>query len=74
LKAGVFNERGTEYLRTAKSGHLDLLDAIKYMNLNVRWGELPTGESNDGLLPGQMRLGPFRNSTTFKGGVTNRPI
>ena len=40
LRTGVFNSKQTDYLRTERTGHLDLIGALKYMVLNLRWNEL----------------------------------
>lgn len=74
LKAGVYNESGNDYLRTARGGHLDLLDALKYTNLNCRYNEILGGDDEfKGLRPGQFNVSPFKNTSSFKSGVTQRP-
>lgn len=35
LQVGLWNERRTDYLRGEKTGHLDLLDALVYLNRNL---------------------------------------
>lgn len=50
LRTGVFNAKQTDYLGTERTGHLDLIDALKYVVLNLRWNEL--------IRPDQPRGGP----------------
>jgi hypothetical protein len=77
LRTGVFNSKQTDYLRTERTGHLDLIDALKYVVLNLRWNELirpdqPRGGTD--VPQGHMRVGAFRPPGNFKGGVIQRPI
>jgi hypothetical protein len=75
LKTGIFNAKGTDYLRTERTGHLDLIDALKYINTNMRWSELPRAATPEGgLKQGQMYVGPFRAAGNFKSSVIRRPI
>lgn len=77
LKAGVYNEKGTEYIRTNRGGHLDLIDSLKYISLNMRWHEILTGAvdpNSQGLRYNQMNVSPFANKgQSFKTGVLSRP-
>lgn len=80
LKTGVFNQKQTDYLRTEKTGHLDLIDALKYCCLNLRWNELllaPQPEPQ-ALGPGQIYVGtqpsPFNRGSQFATGVIRRPV
>ena len=34
LRTGVFNAKQTDYLGTERTGHLDLIDALKYVVSN----------------------------------------
>lgn len=80
LLTGVFNPRQNDYLRTEKTGHLDLIDALKYCCLNLRWQELLETEAPPQTGPGQVWIGPRRESpfsqtgAAFAGGVTRRPV
>lgn len=77
LLAGVFDSKGVNYLRTGKGGHLDLLDALKYVNLNLRWNEVLDAQQalNERNLPtGQFYVGPFGRSGNFRDGQNNRPV
>lgn len=76
LSAGVYNAKGTDYIRTARGGHLDLLDALKYGVLNMRWNELlRTEDVRKGLLWNEMdtRRSPFGHGT-FRSGMFQRPV
>jgi hypothetical protein len=75
LLTGIFNSKGTDYLRTERTGHLDLIDALKYLNTNLRWSELPRGPAKEGMKANQMYVGPFRTTSqgNFKSAVLNRP-
>jgi hypothetical protein len=73
LRTGVFNAKMNDYLRTDRTGHLDLVDAAKYLALGVRWRELlhePPPEVN--LRHDQLRIGGFVGET-FRHGLLNRP-
>lgn len=77
LKTGVFTDKGKDYLRTEKTGHLDLISALRYTILNLRWTELLNPEMPaGGLMHNQMNISPFRtpHGTTFRHGIINRPI
>jgi hypothetical protein len=80
LTSGIFDQKTRGgYVRTSIAGHLDLLDALKYLNLNVRWNESlrHTSAARDirNLPPGQMYVGsPFSRATDFKSGFKGRPI
>ncbi|MGC1409599.1 MAG: hypothetical protein WA864_11710 [Acetobacteraceae bacterium] len=78
LKTGVFNSKMNDYLRTEKTGHLDLIDALKYVVLNLRWNELirPDQPNQRGeLRQGQIRVGAFRPpAASFKTGIIQRPV
>ena len=73
LRTGVFNRKQTDYLRTERTGRLDLIDALKYMVLNLRWNELlrPDQSSANAVKQGQIRVGAFRPPANFRGGVTS---
>ena len=75
LPTGVFNSKQTDYLRTERTGHLDLIDALKYMVLNLRWNELirPDQPNANAVKQGQIRVGAFRPPANFRGGVIQRP-
>lgn len=73
LAAGVFNASGSDYLRTQTGGHLDLIDALKYLNLNTRWHENVMGTAKDEVGQGQMRIGGFAQPSTFRDGIIQRP-
>lgn len=73
LKAGVYTESGREYMRTQRGGHLDLIDALKYTALNMRWNEILAGKTVESVKFGQMNLSPFKTSDSFKQGVLSRP-
>lgn len=71
LKSGVFNEKDTDYVRTTRSGHLDLVDCLKYLCLNARWTEIfpppaPTARRGEILIP------DMRPSGSFRGGLVRR--
>ncbi len=81
LKTGAFNQKQTDYLRTERTGRLDLIDALKYCCVNLRWNELllPDDKGPMAVGPGQIfvrpRLGPFgRASGQFSSGVIRRPV
>jgi hypothetical protein len=78
LVHGVFNKKFTDYQRTEKGGHLDLIDALKYGVLNVRWSELPHMRNQRVTVgPGQIFVGgnPFNQSgQSFSEGVLQRPV
>jgi hypothetical protein len=77
LAAGVFKSKpgSTEYLRTEKGGHLDLIDALKYVNLNTRWNEVLRPKPTDDLRPGQIYVGGFgTRNDSFRSGVIDRPV
>jgi hypothetical protein len=74
LKAGVFNASGSDYMRTRDGGHLDLIDATKYVILNMRWHEAPFGRPKEQAVgPNQMRIGGFMPTGSFRDGVIQRP-
>lgn len=78
LKAGVYNQKNTDYVRTERGGHLDLLSALVYLNLNLRWTEILNQQGPQPLKANEMWVGnsPFGRSQrgNFAGGIINRPI
>jgi hypothetical protein len=60
LQCGVFNQSNTDYYRTDAGGHLDLIDASKYLVLAVNFGELLAPEQNVELQQNQFKR-PFEN-------------
>ena len=73
LSTGIFNKSGADYVRTARGGHLDLLDALKYGVLNIRWHEREVIEEAK-LGRNQMVVGFRKPASSFGSGVINRPI
>jgi len=71
----VFNARHSDYVRTERTGHLDLIEALKGMVLNLRWNEnLRFSDKIAPLGPNQMRIGStFATPSTFRQGVIARP-
>ena len=66
----------TDYLRTDKGGHLDLVDCLVYANLNLRWHEVPGQGAHvdpNSLKQGQVDLGHARPAATFQSGIIHRP-
>ena len=41
LKVGIWNDRKTDYKRGEKTGHLDAIDALVYLNRNVNTTKNP---------------------------------
>lgn len=41
LKVGLWNDKRTNFLRSDKTGHLDAVDALIYLNRNIRKGHNP---------------------------------
>jgi len=77
MQAGVYNQKGTEFARTERGGHLDLVTALQYLNLNVRWNELKARESYEppgATTQNRMYSGPFQRPNTFRQGVIQRPV
>jgi hypothetical protein len=73
LKAGIFNDRGSDYVKTELGGRLDLLQALKYGCLNLKWKEVlaPSGPMN-GFMPYQS---PFaKPGTSFQQGLFRRSL
>lgn len=54
LATGVWNKNRTDYVRTQRSGHLDAIDALKYLIRRVEWKETLQGREelpmDDGLI------------------------
>lgn len=75
LSTAVFRskEGSTEYVRTERTSHNDILEALKYLNLNARWNEVLRPRVDETLGPNQMRLGGFNNAQSFRTGVIQRP-
>jgi hypothetical protein len=74
LLTGIFNSKGTDYLRTERTGHLDLIDALKYINTNMRWSDIIIrGPAKEGLKQNEMYVGPFRTTGSFKQNIIRRP-
>lgn len=77
LSTAVFRTKAgsTEYVRTDRTAHCDILEALKYLNLNARWNEILRPKEREALLPGQMRIGAggFSSNDSFRAGVIQRP-
>lgn len=77
LSTAVFRSRegSTDYVKTDRTAHNDLLSALIYTNLNARWNEVLRPKEREGLRPGEMRIGAggFANNGSFRAGILNRP-
>lgn len=73
LDVGIFNKKGDDYVKTDDTGHLDLIDALKYGVLNTRWSEMLRAE-DVALEQNQILVAPnpFKKGS-FTGGVLRRP-
>jgi len=74
LETGVFNAKHSDYVRTEKTGHLDLVESLKGVVLNCRFNEVLHSGNIAPLGPNQMRLSrTFGIPGSFKQGVLQRP-
>lgn len=75
LQAGVWNKSRTDYLKTERGGHLDLLAALKYGNMSIDWKEIFATGAPRGIAQNQIVIqrSPFKHGT-FGGGVLQRPV
>jgi hypothetical protein len=74
LDTGVYSKNDADYVRTDQTGHLDLIDALKYGVLNCWWKELLMSDKI--MEPGPDQIvqdSPFARPTGFAAYVLNRP-
>lgn len=74
LKTGIYNEKQTDYVRTQRTGHLDLLTALLYMSLNLRWNEVLKHEEPTYLKHNEIFVGQRSGNTSFGNFALRRPI